>query len=53
MPAILSTQMLSWSLIIGAYNYELCYRPGKQMGNADALIRLLLPESDAVMPQPL
>ncbi len=53
MPAILSPRMLRWSLIIGAYDYELCYRPGKQMGNADALSRLPLPASDAVTPPPL
>ncbi|KAI2667094.1 hypothetical protein H4Q32_031059 [Labeo rohita] len=53
MPVILSPRMLRWSLIIGAYDYELCYRPGKQMGNADALSRLPLPAPDAVTPPPL
>ncbi|KAL1256554.1 hypothetical protein QQF64_012099 [Cirrhinus molitorella] len=38
---------------MGAYDYELCYRPGKQMGNADALSRLPLPTLDAVTPPPL
>ncbi len=53
MPAILSPRMLRWSLIIGTYDYELCYRPGKQMGNADALSRLPLSASDVVTPPPL
>ncbi|XP_051545274.1 uncharacterized protein K02A2.6-like [Myxocyprinus asiaticus] len=53
MPAIFSPRMLRWSLIIGAYDYELCYRPGKHMGNADALSRIPLLASDAVMPTPL
>ncbi len=53
MPAILSPRMLRWSLIIGAYDYELCYRPGKQMGNADALSRFPLSASDVVTPPPL
>uniref|UniRef100_A0A3B3RQE8 ribonuclease H n=1 Tax=Paramormyrops kingsleyae TaxID=1676925 RepID=A0A3B3RQE8_9TELE len=50
MPVILSPRMLRWSLIMGAYDYELCYRPGKQMGNADALSRLPLPAPDAATP---
>lgn len=52
-PAILSPRMLRWSFIIGAFDYELCYRPGKQKGNADTLIRLHLPASDAFTPLPL
>ncbi|KAL0148659.1 hypothetical protein M9458_055986, partial [Cirrhinus mrigala] len=53
MPVILSPRMLRWSLIMGAYDYELCYRPEKQMGNADALSHLPLPAPDAVTPPPL
>ncbi|XP_056132705.1 uncharacterized protein K02A2.6-like [Lampris incognitus] len=36
MPPVLSPCMLRWSVLLGAYDYELCYRPGKQLANADA-----------------
>ncbi|KAJ8349046.1 hypothetical protein SKAU_G00276370 [Synaphobranchus kaupii] len=43
MPSVLSPCMLRWSVLLGAYDYELCYRPGKQLANVDALSRLPLP----------
>ncbi|XP_060774421.1 uncharacterized protein K02A2.6-like [Neoarius graeffei] len=53
MPSVLSPRMLRWSVILGAYDYELCYRPGKQLANADALSCLPLPSTVAVTPPPL
>ncbi|KAL2086779.1 hypothetical protein ACEWY4_017838 [Coilia grayii] len=52
MPQVLSPRMLRWSLILSAYQYELCYRPGKQLANADALSRLPLPAPLAETPPP-
>ena len=53
MPSVLSPRMLRWSVILGAYDYELCYRPGKQLANADALSRLPLASTVTVTPPPL
>lgn len=53
MPQILSPRMLRWSLILGAYQYELCYRPGQRVANADALSRLPLRSATTEIPQPL
>ncbi|XP_034780493.2 uncharacterized protein K02A2.6-like [Acipenser ruthenus] len=52
-PQVLSPRMLRWSLILGAYDYELCYRPGKQLANADALSRLPLNTAESEVPPPL
>ncbi|XP_058879113.1 uncharacterized protein K02A2.6-like [Acipenser ruthenus] len=52
-PQVLSPCMLRWSLILGAYDYELCYRPGKQLANADALSRLPLNTAESEVPPPL
>ncbi|KAJ8385580.1 hypothetical protein AAFF_G00184420 [Aldrovandia affinis] len=53
MPAVLSPGMLRWSVLLGAYDYELSYRPGKQLANADALSRLPLPTTVTETPPPL
>ncbi|KAJ8403254.1 hypothetical protein AAFF_G00354710 [Aldrovandia affinis] len=53
MPAVLSPCMLRWSVLLGAYDYELSYRPGKQLANADALSRLPLPTTETETPPPL
>ena len=49
---ILSPRMLRWRLLLNSYAYTLIYRPGKYQGNADALSRLLLPESCETTPDP-
>lgn len=41
-PEILSPRMLRWTLLLSAYDYNIQYVPGKQIGNADALSRLPL-----------
>lgn len=53
MPSMLSPRMLRWSVLLGAYDYELNYRPGKQLANADALSRLPLPSTVSETPPPL
>lgn len=53
MPSVLSPHMLRWSVILGAYDYELCYRPGKELAKADALGRLPVPSTVTVTPPPL
>lgn len=39
-PDILSPRLLRWSLWLSMYNYQLVYRPGCNIGQADALSRL-------------
>lgn len=39
--------------VVGAYNYKLCYRPGKQLANADALSCLPMIGAVAYTPPPL
>ncbi|KRX27995.1 Transposon Tf2-8 polyprotein [Trichinella nelsoni] len=39
-PQTVSPRMLRWSLLLSAYNYELCFKNGKYLANADALSRL-------------
>ena len=41
--AALRTQC--WSLLLSSYEYEIEYRPGCKVANADALSRLPLPET--------
>ncbi|XP_013927684.1 PREDICTED: uncharacterized protein LOC106553663 [Thamnophis sirtalis] len=43
---ILSPRMTRWTEFLAAYSYMLLYRPGKQLGHADALSRCPLPDSD-------
>ncbi|XP_032081537.1 uncharacterized protein K02A2.6-like, partial [Thamnophis elegans] len=45
-PPILSPRMTRWTEFLTAYSYTLLYRPGKQLGHADALSRCPLPETD-------
>ena len=35
-----SARTQRWALLLGAYNYTLCYKPGSKNANADALSRL-------------
>lgn len=36
--------MTHWAIFLLGYSYRLVYRPGKDMGNGDALSRCPLPE---------
>ncbi|XP_039605735.1 uncharacterized protein K02A2.6-like [Polypterus senegalus] len=45
--------MLRWSLLLGANNYQLCYRPGKELTTADALSHLPIANPVANTPPPL
>eukprot|EP00079_Xenopus_tropicalis_P023325 XP_012815654.2 PREDICTED: LOW QUALITY PROTEIN: uncharacterized protein K02A2.6-like [Xenopus tropicalis] len=47
---IISPRMLRWCLLLNAYDYELQYRPGKDISNADALSRLPLNTPDFQVP---
>lgn len=42
-PDQISPRMLRWSLKLGCYDYIIKYRPGKLIGNADALSRWTAP----------
>lgn len=44
-PKVMSPRMERWLVILGCYDYDLRFRPGKQNGNSDALSRLIVPES--------
>ena len=43
-PIMAASRIQRWSLTLGAYEYNIQYRPGSKMGNADALSRLPLPD---------
>uniref|UniRef100_A0A5S6QMM6 RNA-directed DNA polymerase n=1 Tax=Trichuris muris TaxID=70415 RepID=A0A5S6QMM6_TRIMR len=43
-PAVMTTRMLRWRLLLTAYDVRLVYRSGKAMGHADGLSRLPLPD---------
>lgn len=43
---MLSERVQCWALILSAYDYSSQYKPGSQMGNADALSRS--PLSDTI-----
>ena len=43
-PIMAASRIQRWALTLGAYDYEIQYRPGSKMSNADALSRLPLPE---------
>lgn len=45
-PAMVSSKVLRWSLMLAAYHYNLQYRPGSKIGNADALGQLSIPETE-------
>lgn len=38
-PELVSVRMLRWALTLNTFDYELKYRPGSQMGDADSLSR--------------
>ncbi|XP_037563432.1 uncharacterized protein K02A2.6-like [Dermacentor silvarum] len=51
-PVQASPRVVCWALRLAAYNYRLVYRPGKDLGPANALSRLPLPELPAAAPEP-
>ena len=40
-PVMAAARIQRWAIPLGAYQYQLVYRPETQNGNADALNRLL------------
>ena len=51
-PPLASARIQRWALTLGAYDYSLVYKPGRDHGNADTLSRLPLPESTGTVPVP-
>lgn len=47
----MSPRMLRWSLMLGAYQYNIKYREGKKHQNADALSRLPLRDASGPVPE--
>lgn len=45
-PQMGSPRVQRWSSLLGAYEYKIVYKPGKDQANADALSRLPLPQMD-------
>lgn len=39
-PSVAAARLQRWSVILSMYQYQIVYRRGTQMGNADALSRL-------------
>ncbi|XP_063897445.1 uncharacterized protein K02A2.6-like [Helicoverpa armigera] len=52
-PDQISPRMLRWSLKLSSYNYSIKYRPGKLIGNADALSRWTAPDTSSVQEEVL
>ena len=44
-PPLASARIQRWALTLGAYDYSINYKPGKDNSNADILSRLPLPDS--------
>ncbi len=51
-PTMASSRIQRWSLTLGAYNYKIAYKPGTDIGNADCLSRLPLPEFPSNVSEP-
>ncbi len=51
-PPVAAARILRWSLTLSAYEYTILYRPGKELGHADALSRLPLPQVPTSVPVP-
>ena len=51
-PAMASTRLQRWALLLGAYDYKIAYKAGENHSNADALSRLPLPTTPSVVPKP-
>ena len=50
--AIASSRIKQWALTLSAYDYKICYKPGKDHANADVLSCLPLLEHPKNIPQP-
>ena len=44
-PAMASSRIQRWALLLGGYDYSIRYKPGGQHANADLFSRLPLPDS--------
>ena len=51
-PTLASARIQKWALTLSAYNYDIKYKPGKDISNADMLSRLPLPEFPTTVPLP-
>lgn len=52
-PDQISPRMLRWSLKLSAYDYDIKYRPGKLLGNADALSRWTVNQTAVNIEEPV
>jgi hypothetical protein len=50
-PAMVAAKLQRWAVILSAYSYEIQYRKGELLANADAMSRLPLPVSDQSVEQ--
>ena len=51
-PSLASARLQRWALTLGAYSYQIRYKPSKDNSNVDVLSRLPLPESPSSVPLP-
>ena len=51
-PPLASARIQRWALTLGAYDYDICYKPGKDQASADLLSRLPIPEAPREIPVP-
>ena len=51
-PQMASARLQRWSLLLGAYNYTIQFKPGQENQVADALSRLPLPDCPSNIPTP-
>ena len=51
-PQMASARLQRWALLLGAYNYHIQYKPGRENSAADALSRLPLPDAPDDVPTP-
>ena len=51
-PTLASARIQRWVLTLGAYDYQIEYKPGPAHGNADMLSRLPLPDKPVDIPVP-
>ena len=51
-PTLASACTQRWALTMSAYNYDIKYKPGKYISNADMSSRLPLPEFPTTVPLP-